>query len=1161
MSCFSKIFDDSQEYLNLSTAVDARQSPVGVLGLLNVHKALLIHALGEKNSTRTLIVTGDESSAVKTYEDLSVFQEGVLYYPVRDLVFRSIEGVSHEYEHIRLGVLSKLVEGAYTAVVCSIEAAMQLTMPPMELLRRTKTVKTGEEISIDELVSALLLAGYSRDEQVDGVSKFAVRGGIVDFFPADLKEPVRIEFWGESVDTISSFDIGSQRRTEALDRVKIIPATEVLFDGGEALIGKLEKFSAGLKGKATGFRESLCQDIDRIKGGALPACLDRYLPIAYEERGTIFDYCSDAVLFVSESAKIKERVNHANLLMNEEIKANIENGVLCTGLDKFTLDFDEMTEIYTEYAAVYLDTFARGSFDTPVCHLANFKVQQLSFWGGMVNQIDEDLSPLMGNGYTAVVMAGTAKNGRALEFDLSEMGYSAVFYEFAPARFQQGAVNILPGHLSAGAQYSDIKFVVITNNRPGTSGKKQALKKSKKPGEQIHSLEELHKGDYIVHNVHGIGIFDGIRPLELNGITKDYIKITYAKGDTIYVPVTQLDLVSKYIGPGGEDAKVKISRLGTGDWQKTRNRVRSAVQSMAKELIRLYAQRMSTKGYAFPEDNELQRDFELRFEFDETEDQLRCVEEIKADMERSAPMDRLLCGDVGFGKTEVALRAAFKCVSSGKQCAILVPTTLLAMQHYQTALSRMEAFPINIEMISRYRTPVQQKKIISDLKTGKIDLIIGTHRIISKDVKFLDLGLLVVDEEQRFGVGQKEKIKEKFPNVDVLTLSATPIPRTLNMAMSGIRDMSLLEEAPQDRHPVQTYVIEYDMGILAEAMEKELSRGGQCYFLSNNIDTIDARASQIQRAIPHARVGVAHGKMTQEQLNAIWEQVLENEIDILVCTTIIETGVDVANVNTLIIENADRLGLAQLHQIRGRVGRSSRRASAYLTFTRGKELSEIATRRLTAIREYTEFGSGFKIAMRDLEIRGAGNVLGSQQHGHMEAVGYDMYLKLLNDAVRAERGEIGTQTEEKECLIDLQVNAHIPDSYIKSVPHRLAIYRRIAEIRTQDDVSDVYDELIDRFGEPPSSVQGLVEVSLLRNMAIDADIYEVGEKNGSILLYVNEIDMKKVSALAAEMRGRVLVNAGVKPYIAVRKAAKMSSLDTLREALNLLVQPGDTKEN
>ena len=640
-------------------------------------------------------------------------------------------------------------------------------------------------------------------------------------------------------------------------------------------------------------------------------------------------------------------------------------------------------------------------------------------------------------------------------------------------------------------------------------------------------------------------MFEGIHKLEMQGVTKDYLKVRYAKGDILYVPVTQLDMVSKYIGPK-EEVKVRLNRLGGQDWQKAKARVRSAVKDIAKELIKLYAERMKLKGHAFPPDTGWQRDFESRFEYEETEDQLRCIQEIKEDMEKEQPMDRLLCGDVGFGKTEVALRAAFKCVTDSKQCALLVPTTILAWQHYQTVTQRFEGFPIKVEILSRFRTPKQQAEILKQLKRGEIDMIIGTHRLVQKDVQFRDLGLVIIDEEQRFGVAQKERFKSVTKNVDVLTLSATPIPRTLNMALSGIRDMSSLEEAPQDRHPVQTYVLEYDQAVINDAVRRELRRGGQVYYLHNKVESIERVAARLQAQIPEAKVGFGHGKMPEGELSEVWRRVMEQEINVLVCTTIIETGVDVPNVNTIIIEDADHMGLSQLHQIRGRVGRSSRRAYAYLTFTRNKVLSEISQKRLAAIREFTEFGSGFKIAMRDLELRGAGNILGGEQHGHMETVGYDMYLRLLGEAVSEEKGEEAS-SYELECLVDVQVQAHIPEGYIESLSQRLEIYRRISDIRSQDDAMDVLDELIDRFGEPPASVKGLIDVALIRNTAASLGIYEIKQNAGALLLYQRKLDMEFVSRLIGVFKKRVLVNAGAKPYIFVKLQAGDSPLETLRQ--------------
>ena len=591
---------------------------------------------------------------------------------------------------------------------------------------------------------------------------------------------------------------------------------------------------------------------------------------------------------------------------------------------------------------------------------------------------------------------------------------------------------------------------------------------------------------------------------------------------------------------------MRLNRLGGQDWQKAKARVRSAVKDIAKELIKLYAERMKLKGHAFPPDTGWQRDFESRFEYEETEDQLRCIQEIKEDMEKEQPMDRLLCGDVGFGKTEVALRAAFKCVTDSKQCALLVPTTILAWQHYQTVTQRFEGFPIKVEILSRFRTPKQQAEILKQLKRGEIDMIIGTHRLVQKDVQFRDLGLVIIDEEQRFGVAQKERFKSVTKNVDVLTLSATPIPRTLNMALSGIRDMSSLEEAPQDRHPVQTYVLEYDQAVINDAVRRELRRGGQVYYLHNKVESIERVAARLQAQIPEAKVGFGHGKMPEGELSEVWRRVMEQEINVLVCTTIIETGVDVPNVNTIIIEDADHMGLSQLHQIRGRVGRSSRRAYAYLTFTRNKVLSEISQKRLAAIREFTEFGSGFKIAMRDLELRGAGNILGGEQHGHMETVGYDMYLRLLGEAVSEEKGEEAS-SYELECLVDVQVQAHIPEGYIESLSQRLEIYRRISDIRSQDDAMDVLDELIDRFGEPPASVKGLIDVALIRNTAASLGIYEIKQNAGALLLYQRKLDMEFVSRLIGVFKKRVLVNAGAKPYISVKLQAGDSPLETLRQ--------------
>jgi len=1131
---------------------------MGVLGLSYIHKAHLIASMHDDFGRKALVVTPDEAHATRLVSDLKDMGQNALLYPAKDFSFRTTEGQSREYEHIRLGVLGNMLEGSYDVVVCSIEAALQLTIPPAELEANSIELKTGDNYKPKKLVAALLQAGYTRSPQVDGQGQFALRGGILDFFPPSASLPFRIEFWGDTIDSVSSFDTETQRSTDPVEKAKITPANEILCGENDTFSQLIEAHLQTLKGKnAAKAKASLTADIDRLRSSVRLASFDRYLPLIYPRSASIFDYAADTLLFISESFAVKERAEACEKLLHEEMKDLFDEGVLSKGLDSFALTWPQILRIYEQRNTIYLDNLPRGSFDTPVNELITVNARQLSLWSGSLTLLLDDIRPLAEKkDHISVIMAGSEKSARTLDSDLRSEGIPSVFYTEPPDEFKKGVVSVLPGGLSSGMEYPSARFTLITyGSRSASPQTAVQRRKKEKPANFFSSLEELHRGDYIVHAIHGIGLYEGITTLEAGGTVKDYIKIKYDKGDILYVPVTQLDQVSKYIGPRSEDKLVKLNKLGGKEWQKTRSRVRAAVKDMAKELIALYSKRKAIQGFAFSPDIDMQNDFELRFEYQETDDQLRCIDEMKHDMEKPYPMDRLLCGDVGFGKTEVALRGAFKCIADGKQCAILVPTTILALQHYQTIKKRFEGFPVEAHMLSRFCTPSQTKKTITELKRGSADIIVGTHRLISKDVQFHDLGLIIIDEEQRFGVAQKEKLKELFPAVDVLTLTATPIPRTLNMAMSGIRDMSVLEEAPQDRHPVQTYVIEHNMEVLAQAMTTELRRGGQVYYLHNRVETIEKTAARIKEFLPDARISIAHGKMDEDELSDTWRGLLEGEIDILVCTTIIETGVDVPNVNTLIIEDAERMGLAQLHQIRGRVGRSSRRASAYLTFVKDKQLSEIATRRLSAIREFTEFGSGFKIAMRDLELRGAGNILGAQQHGHMEAVGYDMYLNLLAQAVSEERGETPA-VPEKECLIDLQIDAYIPEDYIESVPQKLAMYRRIADIRAKEDAMDVLDELTDRFGEPPACVQGLVTVALLRSSATANGIYEIGHSGDKLFLYIDDLDMNKVTRLGQRMRGRVKISAGGKPHISVKLLEGDEQLELLTRIFNILNSGG-----
>ncbi|MBO5937297.1 MAG: transcription-repair coupling factor [Clostridia bacterium] len=1156
MSGFSNILKGNIEYESIKNAVTCGRLPMGVIGLTPVHKAHYISSLCEDTDKKCLIICPDEGSAVKMCDDLNVFSGGAYVYPARDFNFRPMDTQSREFEQRRIGVLSKMLAGDYKYILCSVEAAMQLTLPMKELSARTLNIESAEDYPQNKIIRTLLCAGYVRSDTVDGIGQFSVRGGILDIFPPSYTQPVRIEFWGDTVDSISLFDIENQRRTQVLDKVSITPACEILFDSPEAMKAKLEEFITTVKGKGSvKVKASINEDIDKLSHFVHLSATDRYLSLAYDELHTVFDYAGDSLVFVCESSNVKQKHTSSYQLLSEDIRTMFEEGILTKGIDTYALTWTELLSKYEKHGAIFTDNLTRGSFDVPIKELVSITAGQNSRWDGTLSYLLEDLQPAIKRGYAAVVFAGTEKSAKELAYDLETEGLKAHYFPVVPAEFPKASVSVLAGCLTSGFEYNNLQFTLFTYGRGNTSPQSKPQKAKYKRGKGITSLEEISKGDYIVHAVYGIGVFDGIKTMKMGGTIKDFIKLNYRGSDVLYLPVTQLDLISKYISPKDTDKAIKLNKLGTDEWKKTQKRVKAAVKDMAAELTKIYSTRINSPGYSFSCDMDMQNDFERRFEFEETDDQLEAVNEIKRDMERPSPMDRLLCGDVGFGKTEVALRAAFKCIADGKQCAVLVPTTILAFQHYQTIKKRFDGFPVEIEMISRFRTQTQRTNIKKRLKRGSIDIIVGTHSLIAKSVEFKDLGLLIVDEEQRFGVAQKEKLKEKFPLVDVLTLSATPIPRTLNMAMAGIRDMSVLEIPPVGRHPVQTYVIGHDMAVLSEAMDRELRRGGQVYYLHNRVDTIEATARKIKEFLPDARIGIGHGKMSEEELSEVWRQLLENEIDILVCTTIIETGVDVPNANTLIIEDADRLGLAQLHQIRGRVGRSQRRAFAYFTYNDRKALPEIAQRRLAAVREFTEFGAGFRIAQRDLEIRGAGNILGSQQHGHMEAVGYDMYLQLLGEAIEEEK--TGEEVKEKrECVIDISVDAHIPEDYIDSVKNRIFMYKRIAEIETGEDAMDVMDEFIDRFGEPPKSVKGLIDVALLRAYAAGLGIYEIKQDKDSIIAYLNELPPERIVAIAGNLSGKGMVKAaGAQPYIVFRLKGR-NPVDAMKDMIEVMSKSG-----
>lgn len=1146
---FTSCFTQTKEYEKLAHAL-SEPGACALFGLPGSGRALVYAALCRTLDRPLCVVTPGEAEATRFAGDLNTLGVPAAVFPARDYVLRPIEGTAREYEYRRLGVLGDLVGGRLQAVCVSEEALTQYTTPKQDFCANTRTLHPGDTVPRSELTALLHGAGYTRRTQVDGPGQFSIRGDIVDLYAPDMKLPVRMEFWGDEIDTMHTFDLATQRREDPVEKIYVSPAREVLFGAPADAAALLRAFLKKQRGKKrTALETCMAPELAQLDGGAVPVNLDKYLAVRYPEPATLLDYFEDPLLVLEEPASLREAQRATTYRRGEELTTLLQDGVLAAGLDALYADAAWLWTQPARCRTICAENFARSMPDLPLREIVNAPAHTLPAWSGEVAHLLEDLQPLCDGGASITVMAGTPRAAAGLAADLRVKGLNVTTDPEAPP--SSGLVQVLPGQLSAGCSLPFARYAVFTARAFGVS---TAQKKKKRNKDALNSLSEISPGDLVVHQNHGIGRYAGIQRMAVQGVTKDYLRIEYDKKDVLYVPVTQLDLLSRYTAPGDKD-NVKLSRLGGADWAKTRKRVRAATEAMAKELIELYARRKQAKGYAFPPDDTWQGDFEQRFAYEETPDQLTSAADIKHDMEQSWPMDRLLCGDVGVGKTEVALRAAFKCVMGGKQCAILAPTTILAWQHFNTAIARMEAYPIRIGLLSRYRSSKEQKETLRGLKDGTVDIVVGTHRLLSDDVKFRDLGLVIIDEEQRFGVKHKEKLKEAFIGVDMLTLSATPIPRTLNMALSGIRDMSTIEQPPFERQPVETYVLEYDEGIVAEAIRKELARGGQVYYLHNRVDTINECVARIGKLVPGARVGVAHGKMTEEQISSVWQQLLDNEIDVLVCTTLIETGVDVRNCNTLIIENADRMGLSQLYQLRGRVGRSSRKAYAYFTFTRDKVLTEVAAKRLSAIREFTAFGSGFRIAMRDLQIRGAGSLLGHSQHGHMEAVGYDLYVKMLGQAIATAQGET-PPPDKSDCLVDISIDAYLPEEYIPDPAGRIEAYKRIAAIETTADAEDVLDELIDRYGSPPKSVQGLVDVSLVRVTAARVGIVEIVQRSDLLILYSDVVGLQQLAAVMDQYPHRVLYNAMGRPYFSLRVQKGENPLVLLRDVVTLL--PGAT---
>ena len=1144
------------EYTALLESLSHRES-AAVTGIGQINRSHMIAGLRQDTAAPIVIICQDDLTARRLQEELKAFLgESVPVLPGRELTLYDTAVVSRAWEQKRLRQLYELSQGRTSVQIMTWDALSQRTMPPDVLNRSVFSLIVGQEYSIDQLSAQLSGAGYSRCAMVEGPGQFAIRGGILDIYSPASDRPFRAEFFGDELDTIGFFDPDTQRRTENTDHVTVLPVGETQPrlhpQGLNGLCRDLQQLilrQQRRKNVNTALLSTLQKDLEKYENGLQNPASDRYMALIYPEMATAMDYIpADATLVICDQSSLKRASRTRTETVGMQLDNLLEGGLLVGELCDFVCQWEDFCDRLRGHSVVYFDTFSGSSYpeENPPKQLLPMSAKQLPGYGGNLDTAAADLAHYQKMGFSSLVLCGTRRRAELLQEMLQAKNLSSFIAIPLPAMPQPGQILLTEGTLPFGMEYPDARVAILTEGQLiARSEPKKRAKKSATNRQKLNSFTDLTPGDLVVHENYGIGRFVAMEQIKVDGAIKDYIKIAYQGTDTLFVPATQLDLVSKYIGGGSEDANVRLNKIGTDAWQKTKSKARKAAKDMAGELIQLYAARKRQEGFAFAADSPWQKEFEDNFPYPETDDQLRCIAEIKSDMESPIPMDRLLCGDVGFGKTEVALRAVMKAIMDGKQVAILVPTTVLAQQHYQTAISRFRGFPVNIDVLSRFRSSTEQKRTLQKLAAGGVDLIIGTHKLLQKTVQFKDLGLLIVDEEQRFGVSHKERLKELSKGVDVLTLSATPIPRTLNMALSGIRDMSTIEEPPADRYPVQTFVLEHNNAIVDDAIRKEVERGGQVYYLHNRTETIDQCAGALRRRIPGLSVAVAHGQMGEDALGDVMHAMADGEIQVLVCTTIIETGLDIPNANTLIIENADRFGLSQLHQLRGRVGRSTRHAYAYFTYRPDKNLTEVAEKRLSAIRDFAEFGSGFKIAMRDLEIRGAGNLLGAEQSGHMMSVGYDMYLKLLDEAVLEERGE---KPKAPDCTADLNITANVDPEYVSRGEERMDLYRRMAAIRCQEDADDLLDEIIDRYGDPPKGVLNLIDVALLRAKAQEAGIQDIRQKAGDVLFTLVNLDFEAVSLLCAdpEYKNRIQFVATAKqPTLRLKLA---SGVDSLRQS-------------
>lgn len=1138
MNFLIKTLEENKKFQELTKQI-SKTGPIAISGLIDVEKLHVLAGIFNETKRPMVLVTYNEIQARKLYQDLKKLIKQTYFFPKKEITSYDYVAQSKEIEYKRIDVLNKMYlakkQKEPIIIVTTIEAVMQKMVAKDTLYQNVIDFEVGKTYLLDEIKEKLVGLGYERSDLIENKGQFSIRGGIVDVGLSE-KIGVRIEFWGDEVDSIRFFQISSQRSTEMLKEITIFPAHELIVqDLSEAVKNIQEKYPEEI------------EDIELIKNGDYISKINKYFNEFYENQASFLDYMSDEyLLLLDEKSKINQRESNiiednnkliASLVEKEKfVPEAIEN------ISKFEYNFEEKQIIYLEQNDS-IKNIQKYYFET----------REINFYNLQLDLLLADIVTYQKNKKKVVLLAGNEISAKKLCNILKEnqINYK---YEQEAENVKPGEIIVTIGGFSSGFENYDLNLIVISlqNNFEEPVKRKKKLSSTFKDSEKI-VFADLKPGDIVVHQTHGIGQFIGVNTITADGVTKDYIKIKYRNDDILYVPTNSLDSVRKYIG-GGDNSSPRLNKLGGKEWSATTSKVKKNLEAVAKDLIELYAKRQKIKGFSFSPDTPWQKQFEDSFPYTETDDQLRCIQDVKKDMEKPQPMDRLLCGDVGYGKTEVAIRAAFKAVMDQKQVAYLVPTTILANQQYEEFKTRMQEFAINVELLNRFKTKKEQDEIIKKLKLGEVDVIVGTHRLLSEDVNFKDLGLLIIDEEHRFGVKDKEKIKKLRTNIDVLTMTATPIPRTLHMSIVGVRDMSVIYEPPHNRKPVQTYVLEYDQEVITEAITKEIERGGQVFYLFNQVEGIEKKANEISMLVPEAKVGFAHGKMSGRELEEIMESFINHEINVLVCTTILESGIDIPNANTIIVENADRLGLAQLYQIRGRVGRSDKQAYAYITYKRDKLLSEVADKRLKAIKEFTEFGSGFKIAMRDLEIRGAGSMLGEMQHGHMEKVGYDTYCKLLDEVIKEMQGiEV---VEEQDVQIDLAVSSYIPDNFIENSSQKIEIYQNIALCRTEEELQNVIDEVIDRYGRLPKELENLIDIARIKQLARKANILKIAQKeNGIVFYFVKEkIKPEMVNTLITKYPMLVKFSNAVEPYVTLRIKENENIIEKAKEFLNTVIE-------